>query len=327
MDRDRSAIWFAMTGVVFPLAALTLGLSSSMRDNHAGAADQLLIATTVLAAVGIVCAVVAVVTRVRHPRIRFRTLVEDRGEEASMSLFRRDGQSIHDSRCRMARRRLHRVVRHSRPDHDAVGGVRPTFLYPNDFESIFIDGVLGKGRYAIVWETRLRNRRSGLMEWTRVARGRFHMTDDLHAAAERLRDRGTWLSGNEPRPSGARLWLTRRELPIGMTQCEVRRRHEDGTLGDAYAGHVSGDGSGEVALAFPDEFRREVGQTRHLTQGGGVQIDPQYENAIGEPGSYEVVWKAVWYVSGGTFEPDHEVTPEDFRREREVSQHRFQIAG
>jgi len=61
--------------------------------------------------------------------------------------------------------------------------------------------------------------------------------------------------------------------------------------------------------------------------GGGVQIDSEYEDASGEPGEYEVLWKAVWYVTGGTFDPDHEVTPDDFRREAEVAQHRFQITA
>lgn len=56
-----------------------------------------------------------------------------------------------------------------------------------------------------------------------------------------------------------------------------------------------------VSLDFPAEFRREIGQTRRLLPGGGVQVDPHYEYPAGEPGDYEVLWKAVWFVTSGTF--------------------------
>lgn len=325
IDRDRAAFWFSIAGVALPLAALALAASAYARDTSPRVADRLLLATGVFAVIGIACAVVGLVAQVRHPRIKFRTHANNQGAEAHLSLFRRDGQMIHDSRCRITRRRWHRSVRHSQPEDARLGGVRPTFAYPADFESRYIDGVLGKGRYAVRWETRVRNDKTGLMEWKQVARGRFRITDDLQAAAERLRGRGTWMAGSEVRADGARLRLRRRELPIAMFQCEVRKRHGDGSLGEAFVGHDDGNQAGEVALEFPTEFRREVGQTRRPVPGGGVQIDRQYEDATVEPGDYEVLWKAVWHVNSGTFDPDHEITMDDFRREAEVAQHRFHI--
>ncbi len=318
MDRDRSTLWFSITGVALPLAAIAVAVSGALRDKHPRLADQLLLATGVLAAVGIACAVVGIVARVRHPRIKFRTHAEDQGPEARLSLFRKDGEFIHDSRCRITRRRWHRTVRHARPEHDPLGSVRPTFTYSADFESLLIDGVLGKGRHAVVWETRLRNRKTGLMEWRRVARGRFRVTDELRAAAERLRERGTWTAGSETRAGGARLSLTRQESPIGMVKCEVRRRLEDGSRGDAYVCDGDGEGAGEVALEFPAEFLRQLDRrTPGWTPAGEA----------GDPGNYEVLWKVVWFVSSGTFAADHEVTASDFRREGKVAQHRFQITA
>lgn len=292
MDRDRSGVWFSVAGVALSLAALALGASAYVRDTSPRVADRLLLATGAFAVVGVACTIVGVVARVRHPRVKFQTHAVDQGAEAHVSLFRGDGQMINDSRCRITRRRWHRSVRHSQPEDARLGSARPTFAYPADFESRYIDGVLGKGRYAVVWETRVRNDKTGLMEWKRVARGRFRVTDELQAAAQRLRERGTWMAGSEVREDGARLWLRRRELPIAMFQCEVRMRHRDGSLGEAYVGHDDGNQAREVALEFPDEFRREVAQTRRLTPGAGIQIDRQYENATGEPGNYEVLWKA-----------------------------------
>jgi hypothetical protein len=50
------------------------------------------------------------------------------------------------------------------------------------------------------------------------------------------------------------------------------------------------------------------------------------ERPSGEAGEYEVNWKAVGYVQGGTFALDHEIRMNDFRREFEVARDRFTIA-
>ena len=323
MERDRSTVWFSIAGAALALAALALTQSGNVRETNPGAAARWVAAAWGLAGAGVAFVIVGLVTHFRRPKIKFQTAVEDKGDEAGLSLFRSDGGAIDGARCRITKWR--RTVRECRPERKPIGSGRVTFAYPGDFESIVIDGVLDKGRHAVVWEARVRNRRTGLMERKRVARARFRITDDLRAAAQRLRERGTWLAGSDTRAGGARLSLTRRELPIRMVQCEVRRRHEDGSLGHAYVGHTDGAGAGEVALEFPGEFRREVGQTRRLMPGGGVQIDSQYEYPAGEPGDYEVLWKAVWFVTGGTFAADYEPTPDDFRREAEVAQHRFRI--
>lgn len=88
--------------------------------------------------------------------------VEDGGEEAALSLFRADGEPVDGARCRITRWR--RAVRDCRQEREPISSGRVTFLYPRDFESLFIDGALAKRRYAVVWEARLRSRRTGVME-------------------------------------------------------------------------------------------------------------------------------------------------------------------
>ncbi len=224
MERDRSAVWFTIAGVSLALAGLALTQSGNVRETNPGAADQWVLVAWGLAGAGVAFVIVGLVTHFRRPRIKFRTAIDDKGDEAQLSLFRSDGGPIDGARCRITKWR--RTVREYRPDRKPIGSVRMTQA---TFESILIDGVLDKGRHAVVWEARARNRRTGLMERKGVARARFHITDDLVASAQELRERGTWLAGSVGTFSGGmRLSLTRRDAPIRMVQCEVRRRREDG---------------------------------------------------------------------------------------------------
>jgi len=62
-----------------------------------------------------------------------------------------------------------------------------------------------------------------------------------------------------------------------------------------------------------------------LQPGGFTAIESRYAYPPSVPGHYDVLWRAVWYVTWGTFEADYTPTVEDFRREAEIAQDRFTI--
>ena len=338
MKRDSAGLWFTLAGISLAFAGLALTQSWGVRTSDraatapaeiraaAATADKWQVAVIVLAVLAALLAGIGIAVHFRRPRIKFRTTVDNRGDEAGLSLLTRDGESIDSARCKLTKGWWRwRRERKGQKERDPTRGARVEFAYPRDFESTFSDGVLDKGRCVVVWEARLRNRRTGRLEHRRVARGHLRITDELRAAAERLRDRGTWRAHSERMNGETRLSLVRREEPITRVQCGVRSRAEDGSLGEAFLGYAEGEGAGEVTLLFPSDFRREVGQTKRPMPGGGFQIVSQYEYPSGDPGEYEVLWKVVWMAQGGSVDPDKDPF-EQLRREVAVAQDGFGIA-
>src|SRR6266545_7395402 len=127
MERDRSAVWFTIAGVSLALAGLALTQSGNVRETNPGAADQWVLVAWGLAGAGVAFVIVGLVTHFRRPRIKFRTAIDDKGDEAQLSLFRSDGGPIDGARCRITKWR--RTVR---PDRKPIGSVRVTFAYPGD---------------------------------------------------------------------------------------------------------------------------------------------------------------------------------------------------
>jgi hypothetical protein len=123
--------------------------------------------------------------------------------------------------------------------------------------------------------------------WVRVAKTGLRVTEAIHEEAENLRRSGTFTA-----------YFVELDPPRDATDTEA---------------------------LFPSQFHRRVGETRIIGPDGAVGDEPTYEPAQSAPGDYEVLWKSVSYATGGVFDSDHEITMDDFRRERQRAQDRFTI--
>jgi hypothetical protein len=323
MERKSPTTWFTLFGGLGVLATLAFLLAPTFAE--AAVSTGLTVTGYVLVGIAVLALVVGLMLLVRREKVEYRAGVARSAEGLAFTLWRTDGRQIGTARCLV--RRLGGVVREAAPTKMSSG--RPSSQYPQDFESLFTDGALPTGRYKIEWQVRTRDNRTGESRWTRVARMRFRVDHGLNAIAERFRERGLFVTSHSHEPDGQVLLTLRSNgQSVGMVQCEVRRRLDDGSLAEAYLGHPDNPKTGatQVELRYPSSFRREVGQTHALQPGGFTAIESRYAYPPNVPGHYDVLWRAVWYVASGTFEGDYTPTVEDFRREAEIAQDRFTIS-
>jgi hypothetical protein len=323
MERNKPGPWFTLGAALISAAALAATTAIALANTHRTASTRLFVCVGALAFVGFAALVAGISLLLWPPKVRFRAHALQVNETVEVALERSDGRQINRARCRITRRSgMSRVSPASQ-----FASARPSFRYPNDFESLDIDGALSPGRYSVLWDIQRLDRSSGRNTWVRVAKTGLRVTEAIHEEAENLRRSGTFTATHEGCADGQfSLTLHRYDQALGWTQCEVRRRIPGQDLEKPYFVELEPprDATDTEAL-FPSQFHRRVGETRIIGPDGAVGDEPTYEPAQSAPGDYEVLWKSVSYATGGVFDSDHEITMDDFRRERQRAQDRFTI--
>jgi hypothetical protein len=308
---DRSSLWFKLATLAGVLAGFCITGFGLTRETSPDAARWWLYGFLILGAATIGLGVAGAVAYLRGPRIKYRTHVDRKDESAEISLWRTDLQTIAKARCRIAKRKGD-----ERTAWETPSGKRPSLTYPDDFEALKRNGPLSVGRwYHAVWEVREPDKRTAKPEWRRVGSKRFAVTQELHDAAERLCERGIYTSAHDGFGAGVVLRLWRQQAAIHRVACHVRQHLPDGTLGEPFVAVADGEGEApDARVAFPNDFKRETGQTFHTSDSNITTVETHYDYPDAAPGTYDAEWFEVLMSTSG----DLVLSP--------VSQDRFVVA-
>ena len=327
MDETRRNSWAQVGAGLFAggLALVAIMLSVLDRTRPRWWVSPLFIVSVVVTCVGAVILVWVLWSLLRSKAIRYRTQVSEAPSGARrLTLKRRDSHEVGASACAVTG-----PDKRQMEASPIASGTTVSYTFPDNFKPTLPEN-LSMGRHKIRWHVSRRGTsvRAEFAERP-TARARFKVTREVRDRAHRVWRRGRYVVSHEiGSQQRTRLRLFRHEEAFGMVGCYVSRHLSDGTFGRPFLGVLDSEHTVEKAegpegvLIFPDDFRREVRQVRRLTPVGAVG-DYEYENASGESGEYIVRWVEVWYVQGGAFPVDHEITVEDFRREREVACYYF----